>query len=133
RELVIETSGGPDDSGYLVLTDAANGQAGVVAVAPYTTAAQGALVATFDVNFATGGSPADGFSFNWGADVPTTVGGGDAEEGVGSGLSVTFDVYGADAPAIGVKYQGAFISDLRVPAGIRPPDWARVGIHVSND
>ncbi len=133
RELVIETSGGPDDSGYLVLTDAANGQAGVVAVAPYTAAAQGALVATFDVNFATGGSPADGFSFNWGADVPTTVGGGDAEEGVGSGLSVTFDVYGADAPAIGVKYQGAFISDLRVPAGIRPPDWARVGIHVSND
>ncbi len=134
RELVLEPSGGPDGSGYLAVTDAVNGQAGLLVVENYAgDASQGAMTATFDVNFATGtDTPADGFSFNWGADVPTTLT-GTAEEGVGTGLSVTFDVYGADAPAIGIKYNGAFVIDLIVPASIRPADWAAVGIKVSNN
>lgn len=134
RELSLEPAGGPDGSGYLVLTDAANSQYGVVAIEPYTEVAQGSLLATFDINMAMGSqTPADGFSFNWGPDVPATVGGGDAEEGVGTGLSITFDVYGSDAPAVGIKYQGTFISNPIAPASIRPPDWAQVGIRVTQD
>lgn len=134
RELIIQVDGGPDNSAFLILTDAANDQGGVLFVPNHAgEAAQGALTATFDVHFGMGSNPpADGFSFNWGADVAASTA-GTAEEGVGTGLSVTFDVYGSDAPRIGIKYKGAFVIDQPVPASVRPPDWAPVGIRVSND
>jgi len=68
-----------------------------------------------------------------------------AEDGAGTGLSITFDVYDntdanpdnatGEAPAIGLKYRGAFVvPEVRVPrAFLQPLDWARVGVRVEND
>ena len=64
-----------------------------------------------------GGSAADGFSFNFGPDVPD---GGISEEGAGSGLSICFDTYdngGGEAPAIDVKKAGVIIASVKGNAG----------------
>jgi hypothetical protein len=58
---------------------------------------------------------ADGFSFNWGSDVP--VGCGNAEEGAGTGLSFTVDTYDNGAGpdnGIEIKWQGNRLAFLHV-------------------
>lgn len=137
-------NGGVEDSGFLSLTEAAESQNGSLVIENFSGAnAQGALTATFDVNLTASGTsvpgtPADGFSLSWGADVPAGTINTGAEEGAGTGLIVTFDTYdngGGEAPAIGLKYRGALVvPDVRVSrAFLQPLDWAKVGVRVEND
>ena len=144
------STGGVGDSGYLSLTEATGSQSGALVVENYSGAsAQGAMLATFDVNLTASGTnvpavPADGFSLSWGADVPAGAIGA-AEEGAGTGLIVTFDTYdnadanpdnaAGEAPAIGLKYKGVFVApEVRVSrAFFQQPDWVPVGVRVEND
>ncbi len=110
------TFGGFADTGTLVLTEAVNGQAGAAVVGDL----QGGLpvdglYAAFTLRMGEGTAPpADGFSFNWANDLPDgTL--AVAEEGQGTGLSILFDVYGADGPAIDVKYKGVIVASRLLP------------------
>jgi hypothetical protein len=144
-------SGGVGDSGYLSLTEATTSQNGSLVVDNYSGAnAQGAMLATFDVNLTGSGAsvpaiPADGFSLSWGETVPAGTIDTGAEEGAGNGLIITFDTYDntdanpdnatGEAPAIGIKYKGAFVvPEVRVPrAFLQPLDWVKAGVRVDND
>lgn len=114
----ISPSGGVSDSGHLVLTDAANDQSGIFLIDdPHAGAAVYGIAARFDLRMGGGTeTPADGFSFNYATDLPDT--GEGAEEGVGTGLSVTADVYDSgagEAPSFSVKFGGAVVADFKVP------------------
>lgn len=108
--------------GVLHLTDAVNGQTGSLVIAdPDNKQAIESFVAAFDMHI-DGGSqvPADGFGFAWASNLPNGTF-GDVEEGVGSGLVVTFDIYdnaGGEGPAIGVKWKGVFLQDVKVPLSL---------------
>jgi hypothetical protein len=120
----ITGNGGVGDSGCLHLTDALNSQNGAFVIQPLLGGAQvSAIAAAFDVREGGGtATPADGFSFNWAANLTDgTVGG--AETGTGNGLSIAFRIYigngNADnppSPYIGVKYKGNFIATTQIPA-----------------
>ncbi len=94
-----------DQTGALIIGDFASGQtvygfeAGFrIQITPSTT------------------PPADGFSFNWATDLPDGTWGG-AEEGAGSGLTVSFDTFdngSGEAPAIDVKWNGAIVAHRSV-------------------
>jgi hypothetical protein len=116
----VDTTGGVNDSGVLKLMLAENSLAGAFVIDPLLSGAElSGFTASFDIRV--GGHiepnpPADGFSFNFAPDLPgSTV--GNAEEGVGSGLSVDFDLWdnGAanepvPAPSIDVKYKGTIVA-----------------------
>jgi hypothetical protein len=105
--------------GVLHLTDAANSEQGSFIVNDLNS---GALVRNFDVQFdlLLGGSttsvPADGTSFVWANDLPQASFG---EAGAGSGLVVTFEVYGGNSsipgPGIEVKYGGVVLAQTLLP------------------
>ncbi|MFN0127267.1 MAG: hypothetical protein ACKV19_11345, partial [Verrucomicrobiales bacterium] len=148
---VILGSGGVADSGYLSLTDAVGSQNGSLVVENFSGAsAQGAMTATFDINLTATGTnapavPADGFSFNWAVDAPAGIIGGAAEEGAGTGLTITFDTYDnadanpdnatGEAPAIGIKYRNAFVvPEVRITrAFFQQLDWVPFGVRIEND
>ncbi len=120
----VAPSGGTGNSGVLHLTDAVNSQnsAFVVSNLVFNGAQVNAISVSFDVREGGGsGNPADGFSFNWAADLTDgTV--GDAETGTGSGVSLCFRRYtgngSADnppSPYIGIKYKGTFIATTQIP------------------
>jgi hypothetical protein len=104
----VDFFGGVDDSGVLKLTTAENSLQGAFFVEEIDP---GQTVYGFEVGFKAlvgGGTtpPADGFSFNFGNDIPDAVFG---EEGNGLGITVAFDIYdngGGEAPAIDIKYEG---------------------------
>ncbi|MBN9692256.1 MAG: hypothetical protein J0M24_18575 [Verrucomicrobia bacterium] len=105
--------------GILHLTDAENGLSGSFVIEDLNGGnAVESWTAAF--KFRVGGGsevPADGAVFAWASDLPNGSF-GDAEEGVGSGLSITFDIYdnaGGEAPALGVKWKGTFLADVKVP------------------
>jgi hypothetical protein len=143
-------TGGVGDTGYLAVTEAATGQAGALVVENFSGPnAQGSLLVTFDVNLTGSGAsvpavPADGFSFNWADNAPAGVIGG-AEDGAGTGLSITVDTYDStdanpdngvgEAPAIGIKFRGVYVvPEIMVPrAFIQPMDWVKFGVRVEND
>ncbi len=148
---VFTPAGGVNDSGFLSLTEAATSQNGSLVVNNFSGSnAQGALIANFNINLTASGTsipgvPADGFSLSWGSDVPDDVINTGAEEGAGTGLIITFDVYdnvdanpdngAGEAPAIGIKYKGAFVTPEKLVsrAFLQPLDWARVAVRVEND
>ncbi len=114
-----------DNSGCLHITDAVNSEAGafVVTNLVYGGAQVSGISVAFDLYEGGGTStPADGFSFNWDANLPTaTV--GTAETGAGNGVSLCFRIYvgngNADTPPspyIGIKYKGNFIASTQIPA-----------------
>src|SRR5262249_44869244 len=80
---------------------------------------------------------ADGFSFNWAADLPesTYVG----EQGVGSGLSVCFDTYEGDSSnryaMVRVLWQYNLIASYVVNTNVLPgkPDFGDVAIRLRGD
>lgn len=137
-------SGGVGDSGYLSLSEPATDQNGFLVVENFSGAsAQGALLATFDVNLTASGTnvqgtPADGFSLSWGADVPAAAFGG-AEAGAGTGLIFTFDTYinadlGETSRSVKIKSGGTVIANLNVPLSFyQPLDWAKAAIRVTNE
>ncbi|MGV3772460.1 MAG: lectin-like domain-containing protein [Verrucomicrobiales bacterium] len=124
----IEGFDGVDGSGVLKLTIAAGSQAGSFVIAPLEQGAEiGAITASFDVRLGGGGNPADGFSFNWASDLPDGVLPGEAEEGSGNGVSLSFDTYdndngGGEAPAISIKYKGVKIAEVKVPMSLLGTD-----------
>jgi hypothetical protein len=109
----VKATGSYDGSGYLELTANAISLSGSLV---YPDVLSGTSVSSFTALFKMfvgrgSGNPADGFSFNLASDVaadpsaPPSI----SEEGVGSGLTIAFDTYdngGAEAPAIGVKFEG---------------------------
>lgn len=116
----ITANGGVGDSGVLHITDAVNGQQGAFVISNLYNGAQvSAIAVSFDVLMGGGTTPpADGFSFNFAANLAAGVAGGN--EGNGNGLSITFDTYdngneNPPAPSIDVKYKGAVIASTQIP------------------
>lgn len=107
---------GPD--GILHLTEAENDQNGAFTVEDLNAGqAVDSLTVRFQLQLGPGSTPpADGFSFNWGSDFPNTVIGA-AEEGAGTGLTVSFDVYdngAGEAPSVDVKFGGTVLASRKL-------------------
>jgi hypothetical protein len=121
----ISTTGGVNDSGVLHLADAVNGAAGALVVNdPNAGAPVYGFTASFDVLVGGGTEPpADGFSFNFASDIPddpTTGQPNGAEVGVGTGLSVGFDIYNngnepTPSPSVTVRYNGQKVASAYTP------------------
>jgi hypothetical protein len=87
-----------------------------------------AFRATFKAGLfgSTSGSPADGFSFNLvpaSSALPNPGYNQPAEEGLDEGLAVTFDTWdngGGEAPAIGIKWKGQFVTNVMFQASQSP-------------
>lgn len=116
----ISLNGGVGDSGVLHITDAANGESGAFVISNLYNGAQvSAIAASWDVRLGGGsGNPADGYSFNFANNLPQGVAGG--ENGAGSGLSVSFDIYGGltdnpPAPNVNIRYKGNLVASTQIP------------------
>ncbi len=116
----ISLNGGVGDSGVLHITDAANGESGAFVISNLYNGAQvSAIAASWDVRLGGGsGNPADGYSFNFANNLPQGVSGG--ENGAGSGLSVSFDIYGSltdnpPAPNVNIRYKGNLVASTQIP------------------
>ena len=108
-------------AGYISLTENTGSLNGLMIVPDLDAGATvGGFTATFKLQIGPGsGNPADGFSFNWAADLPTSAG-SVSEEGGGTGLTVAFDIYdngGGEAPSIDVKVGGNTIAQHKMTKG----------------
>src|SRR5262245_61317191 len=117
---VVELTGGVNDSGVLKLTKNINSQQGSIVINDLDAgAAVSGFTAALKVRVGGGTStPADGFSFCWATDLPD---GAWSEEGIGTGITVAFDIYdngGGEAPAIDIKYGGATLASMKFPIGV---------------
>jgi hypothetical protein len=115
---ILNVFGGVQDSGVLLLTDAVNDQNGSFLIEDmHAGAPVYGIGARFDLRMGGGSeTPADGFCFSFGTDLPDT--GGQVEDGVGTGLSLTADVYNngaGEAPSFTLRYGGAVVADRKVP------------------
>jgi hypothetical protein len=110
--------GGVNNTGVLKLTTAVDGQTGSFIVTNDINPGQTVHGFTVSYMVRIGGGetpPADGMSFVWANDLPAVQFG---EDGLGSGLVVTFDIYdngGGEAPAIDVTYRGTVVATTKVP------------------
>ncbi|MFN0129073.1 MAG: hypothetical protein ACKV19_20570, partial [Verrucomicrobiales bacterium] len=114
-----------DPTGFLQLTDAVNSLSGALVLNDIDAGASiSSIFAAFDLRLGTGTvPPADGFSFNWAADLPAEPV-SEAEEGAGSGLRLCFDVYDSadgnpingvgEAPTIDLKWGATTLATARV-------------------
>jgi hypothetical protein len=146
----IASSGGTAGSGVLQLTTAAVGQSGYF----YLPVLDAGLVSSFSMSFMAyvgGGTcceptltTADGFSVNFAADLPASPGYLQAEEGLGTGLSINFDTFDNDfgqgnpeAPAIEIKVGGALVSrvftQVSQGASVTAPNYWLVSIVLDAD
>lgn len=109
----IDRTGGVEESGVLRLTESKADQEGAFVINDLDPdKAVSGFIATFKVRIG-GGNGGEGFSFNLAPDIPD---GTFSEEGVGLGLSVsfdTFDVRGVEAPSIDVKFRGVLVASAR--------------------
>ena len=131
----VDSSGGVTNSGVLKLTDnnPAGGQTGTFLIDDVDS---GQSVSAFTAHFSmlVGGgtsTPADGFSFVWANDLSSTVGFG--EDGSGSGLIVSFDIFdngGGEAPAIDVRYGTQNLASKKVPISFLETGSAFVDVFV---
>jgi hypothetical protein len=103
-------------SGVLEITENVNGEAGGFVIDPLIGGAEvSAVNVAFDLRLGGGTAPpADGFSFNFAPDLPANATSG-AEEGVGTGLTLGFDIYDngnetPPAPSIDLKYKGVVLA-----------------------
>lgn len=132
----VQSTGGVSDSGVVVLTEAANGQAGsFVLTTPETPASITDFVAVWQMRVGGGTDvPADGFSFVLASDVPDSPFG---EDGAGSGLLVGFDTYdngtSEEAPEITIRYKTQDVATRSFPISVlRTGDqFATIGVRVS--
>ena len=136
----ITANGGVGDSGVLHLTDNVNGQQGAFVISNLFNGAQvSAIAVSFDVRLGGGsGNAADGFSFNFASNVGAAVGGN--QEGNGTGISITFDIYdngneNPPAPSIDVRYKGSFVASTQIPKAQLEtgPDFRTVLLRVDED
>lgn len=116
----VQAFGGVNNSGFLELTPAANNLIGnwIVPDLDSGSAVDGFYV-SFKLNMTPdpGVTPADGVGFHFAPNLPDDAF-GTAEEPVGDGLSVTFDVYnngGGEAPAIDLFWLGQRVGGVAVP------------------
>lgn len=114
----VTPAGGVNNSGVLHLTDAANGALGALIINDVDTgSAIYGFTASFDVRVGGGTEPpADGFSFNFATNIPDTP--TSAEDGVGTGLTVGFDIFdngGGEGPSIDVRNGGQLVAQVKVP------------------
>ncbi len=131
----VTPDSGVNNSGCLHLTDAINSlnAAFVVTNLVFGGNQVNGISVSFDVREGGGSStPADGWSFNWAADLADGLV-PNAETGTGSGVSLAFRIYvgngNADnppSPYIGIKYKGAFIATTQIPAADLNTDAAGV-------
>ncbi len=133
----VAPDGGVNGSGVVKLTINANDQIGSFIVTNLNPGeAVYGFTASYMVRFGGGSAvPADGMSFVWSDDLAE---GPFGEDGAGSGLVVTFDIYdngGGEAPAIDVSYGGVLLATTKVPIGVlRTGDaFVPVVIRVEND
>jgi hypothetical protein len=131
---IVTSAGPPAGAGTIDPTAGVNGSGGLkLTVSPGAGHAASFIVddlnagapvygmtASFDTRIGGGTTPpADGMSFVWASDLPNDAPFG--EDGLGSGLTVTFDIYdngGGEAPAIDVTYRGAVIASTKVPIAL---------------
>ena len=111
----VVASGGVGGSGYLSLTDAIGSQNGGAVIDDFNGGQPiGGFTARMKLLIGGGGgTPADGFSFNFGDDITD---GAISEEGSGTGLIISLDTYdngGGEAPALDVKYGGVQIAHTK--------------------
>lgn len=132
-------TGGLNGSGMVKLTTALTGQAGALTVNDFSGgAAISGFIAEFDLRLGGGSTPpADGLSFNFTPPVSAPTA-GSLEEGVGTGLSVCFDVYdngGGEAPAIDIKYKGQLVATKKIALSSLETgaSFAHVQIYLSSD
>ena len=121
---IVEVDGGIENSGMLLLTEAAGSQLGSFVIGDFN---EGANINSIGVAMKLriggpgedlGGSPnpADGFSFSFAPDIPD--GTWLSEEGAGSGISVCIDTWdngGGEAPAVDLKFGGAIVASEKMP------------------
>jgi hypothetical protein len=120
---IVDPAGGVDGGGVLKLTQAVNSQTGSFVVDDLDPGSAGGLNSfTADFKMRVGGgtsTPADGFSFSVGSDLPAAAW---SEEGpTTTGLVVAFDIYdnaGGEAPAIDLRWNGVEFRHLVVPLGL---------------
>ena len=127
------------DPGVLHLTDAIGNERGVLII---DDLAAGAPVYGISAQFKLlmgGGTtpPADGFSFNFANDIPDDTA-GNLEDGMGTGLTVGFDIYdngGGEAPSIDVRYGGVLVAQQKVAQSFLDTGdkFAHVIIRLEND
>jgi hypothetical protein len=115
----VSANGGVDDSGVFHLTDAFNGEFGAFVVQPLLGGAEvSSINVAFDVLLRSGGTPADGFSFNWDDSLPDATIGGSSESGTGNGLTIAFGLYnGNTGGTITVKWNSATVAQTKFTFG----------------
>jgi hypothetical protein len=125
---------GVSDSGCLHLTDAVNGQSGSFILDELTPGtAVKSFTASFSLRIGEGSADgADGFSFNLASDLPNAATGATpAEEGLGTGLSLTVDNYpgtgAADSPSFKLKWGGALLGYVNIPKW-NSPNWVPINV-----
>ncbi len=129
----VDVAGGVGNSGVLKLTDAVNGQAGTFIIADGNNSQPvSAFVAHFSVRVG-GGTvpPADGFSFVWANDLNPNATFG--EDGSGSGLTVSFDIYdngGGEAPAFNITYKTQAVATNKVAISVLETGDAFVDVYI---
>ena len=104
----VNPASGAGNSGGLVLIGATNNQSGSFVVEDFSGFAPvDSFTVAFKLKIGPGsGTPADGFSFSFGTNIPNGVFTA-PQQGVGPGLAVSFDIYNNgenEAPAIDVFY-----------------------------
>ncbi|MBK8001626.1 MAG: hypothetical protein IPK15_23715 [Verrucomicrobia bacterium] len=117
---VVSVTGGVGGTGVLKITQAINAQTGSFVIDdldPGAPQSMNSFTAAFKLRVGGGTStPADGFSFAVGNDLPAD---GWGEEGpTPTGLTVAFDIYdngGGEAPAIDLKWNGVEFRHTVVP------------------
>ena len=130
-------AGGFEGSGVLKLTDAANDQVGTLIMdIPAEAFPMRDFIVTWKMRVGGGTeTPADGFSFALASDIGDAAFG---EDGNGSGLIVSFDIYdngGGEAPAIDVLYKGNILPTRKYPISVlrTGEEFVDVGIRVQAD
>jgi len=108
----IDRTGGVSNSGVLRLTSNAPDQVGSFVIDSLDPdKAVSSFTARFKVRTG-GGSGGEGFSFNLASEAPAEPFG---EEGVGLGLTVSFDTFSASGPSVTVKFRGSHVASARLP------------------
>lgn len=128
----VDLTGGVGDSGKLNINDAVGSVSGAWVKDNFLTdQAIDGFSASFDIKVDWTGvwHQADGWSFNVASDLPAAAQ-GNAEDGVGTGLSICVDTYdngGGEAPAIDVKWKGVFIATTPYPVDfVTSPDYQQM-------
>ena len=138
----VVANGGVADSGVLQITTDTGGVSGALVIPdPAAGAPVYGFTAQFDVLLRSAAAPADGFSFDFASDIPddpTLNPPQGLEQGTGTGLAVSFDLYdnaGGEAPAIDVFYKNQLVASHKVPISflMTGDQYAHVIIQLAND